>query len=238
MFGRKPAKTSAQQALDELAKGYNHLKRAAGHAAGGAVEWMTPRAGMGKSGAAKNLAKGAFAPLAPLVGQLGQFGQSSEVSPGQIRRMGERWLAQQGWGSKIMREKNGNEEKAMRRPRLSKKMMGLVLAGAAVGTAGAIAARRRKAGSEWSEYEPAPEEMAYGEPPAKGRKMASSLASAAEAVRSKASKAAQAVQERTGHQESPEAPPLRPPTPPEGGAAPASGSTASGSTTYGTLGSG
>ena len=43
MFGRsKPSRTHTQQLWDELMESYGHLKLAAGHAAGGAAERVTP----------------------------------------------------------------------------------------------------------------------------------------------------------------------------------------------------
>ena len=65
MFGRKRARTHTEQLLDELAESYGHLKMAAGHAAGGAAEKVTPPYDRARNVAARGwyTTKDAFTPL-------------------------------------------------------------------------------------------------------------------------------------------------------------------------------
>ena len=79
--------------------------------------------------------------------------------------------------------------------------MGLLAAGAAVGAAGAIVARRRRAAAEWDDYDPmtAMDEAQYGgEKPSPGKKVTAGAASVADSVSSQAGKLADTLHEKSG----------------------------------------
>ena len=126
MFGRKESHTHTDQLLDELAQSYGHLKLAAGHAAGGAAEKLTPPYDKARNGASRGWSstRAAFAPMYEQV--------------------------KDGAANARMKEADVSENKKTRWPVLA----GLLAAGAAVGAAGAMIAKRRRAAKEWEEFEP------------------------------------------------------------------------------------
>lgn len=135
MFGRKElARTHKRKLLDELTESYGHLKLAAGHAAGGAAEKVTPTYDKARLVASRgwHTTKDAFNPLYSQVKE----GAANARKETQVSKK-NRWPA----------------------------LVGLLAAGAAVGAAGAMVARRRRISTtQWDEYEPlpTPEEPAYG----------------------------------------------------------------------------
>lgn len=125
MFGIARRPTHAQQLRDELAESYSHLKLAAGHAAGGAAEVITPPYDKARSSTSRYLIT-AFTPLYQQI-QQGAANARRHGGAGQRRRRG----------------------------RLVVITTVLVATGAAVGVAGALVARRRRAmQTQWDEYEP------------------------------------------------------------------------------------
>jgi hypothetical protein len=132
MFGRgKPAPSHKEQLLDELAQSYGHLKLAAGHVAGGAAEKATPGYDKARNVATRGWGTTKDA-FSPLYEQMRQ-------------------------GAANARREYVVVEKKNRWPML----VGLLAAGAAVGAAGAMVARRRR-NATWDEYEPMPDEDEFG----------------------------------------------------------------------------
>ena len=133
MFGRgKPSPTHKEQLLDELAQSYGHLKLAAGHVAGGTAEKVTPSYDKARNSASRGWGTTKGA-FAPLYEQVRQGAANAR------------------------KEYVVAETKKNRWPML----MGLLAAGAAVGAAGAMVAKRRRAAS-WEEFEPLPEDDEFG----------------------------------------------------------------------------
>jgi len=125
VFGRnKPSQTHTQQLLDELAESYGHLRLAAGHAAGGAAEKVTPGYDKARNTAARGWSstKGAFSPLYEQMRE----GATNARKEAEVANSKNRWPM----------------------------LMGLLAAGAAVGAAGALVAKRRRAAQHWDEFEP------------------------------------------------------------------------------------
>jgi hypothetical protein len=178
LWSGRNARSHSQQVKDELTQSYEHLMLAAGHAAGGAAEMMTPPYDKARTVANRGwgTTRGALAPLYE-----------------QIRD-----------GAANARKTNGNAvvvvetKKKTRMPML----FGLLAAGAAVGAAGAIAARRRRAASEWDEYEPLGGiDSSYGMSEGKGSatsKLSKGAASVAGSVSSGASKLADSLHSKSG----------------------------------------
>jgi hypothetical protein len=138
VFGRKESRTHTDQLLDELAQSYGHLKLAAGHAAGGAAEKLTPPYDKARNAAGRGWTstKDAFAPM------------YEQVKDG---------------AANARKGANVSDSKQNRWPMLA----GLLAAGAAVGAAGAMIAKRRRAAKEWDEFEPDQmlDEAGYGSEP-------------------------------------------------------------------------
>jgi cytoskeletal protein RodZ len=134
VFGRKHPRTHTDQLLQELAESYGHLKLAAGHAAGGAAEKLTPPYDKARNTAARGWlsTKSAFAPLYDQM----RDGAANARRGVQVSDKRNRWPV----------------------------LLSLLAAGAAVGAAGAMIARRRRAAQRWDEFEPDEllEEPGYG----------------------------------------------------------------------------
>jgi len=126
VFGRKESRTHTDQLLDELAQSYGHLKLAAGHAAGGAAEQLTPPYDKARNAASRGWSstRVAFAPMYEQV--------------------------KDGAANARQKEPDVSDRRKSRWPVLA----GLLAAGAAVGAAGAMIAKRRRATKEWDEFEP------------------------------------------------------------------------------------
>src|SRR5690606_12559907 len=169
VFGRKPAKTHRELMMDELAESYEHFRQAASHMAGGAAERLAPRYEKARGVASKRMsaARGA---VNPLVQQMREGAASArmtiDVRPQKKQKKRRRW------------------------PRL----MGLLAAGTAVGAAGAMSMRRRRA-AEWEEQEAIPPieygERAGTEEQKAAEKVAAGATSRAEAASQKAGKMAE-----------------------------------------------
>jgi hypothetical protein len=87
------------------------------------------------------------------------------------------------------------------KPNRWRALVGLLAAGAAVGAAGAIVARRRRAAAEWDDYDPmtAMDEAQYGGgKPSPGKKVTAGAASVADSVSSQAGKLADTLHEKSG----------------------------------------
>jgi cytoskeletal protein RodZ len=135
VFGRKDSRTHTDELLQELAESYGHLKLAAGHAAGGAAEKLTPPYDKARNTASRGWlsTRDAFAPV---------YEQMREGAANARR------------GAELSGKRN----------RSWPVLMSLLAAGAAVGAAGAMIARRRRAAQRWDEFEPEEllDEPAYG----------------------------------------------------------------------------
>jgi gas vesicle protein len=125
VFGRKESRTHTDQLLDELAQSYGHLKLAAGHAAGGAAEKLTPPYDKARNAASRGWisTKDAFTPM---------YEQMKDGAANARK------------GADV------SDSRKNRWPMLA----GLLAAGAAVGAASAMIAKRRRAAKEWDEFEP------------------------------------------------------------------------------------
>ncbi len=154
VFGRKesPPPTHSQLVMDELAQSYGHLRHAAGHLAGGAAEKITPTYDRARAAANRRMAvtRDNFSPM---------YEQMREGAAN-ARKL------------KDLQALHKVQEAAAR-PNRWRALVGLLAAGAAVGAAGAIVARRRRAAAEWDDYDPmtAMDEAQFGgEKPSPGRR--------------------------------------------------------------------
>jgi hypothetical protein len=176
VFGRKREQRShGQQLMDELNESYAHLRLAAGHAAGGAAEKLTPtfdRASTWASGSANkgwSTTRDAFAPL---------------------------YHQMRDGAANARKEYRVSSTKKNRWPML----VGLLAAGAAAGAVGAVMARRRQAAAQWDEYDPMPAVTGtpYGTESHVGHKVTASAASVADSVSAGAGKIAESLHDRAG----------------------------------------
>jgi hypothetical protein len=128
MFRRRQAKTQGRLMRDELGESFEHLRLAVGHAAGGTTNLVGPRYESAKRSVKPGLRKANRATAATVVPL------ALVARKGALRGK-----------AKLMRE-----EPRMRR--WPKVLGGLLVAGAAVGAAGALIARRRARRDQWDEY--------------------------------------------------------------------------------------
>lgn len=135
VFGRKDSRTHTDELLHELTESYGHLKLAAGHAAGGAAEKLTPPYDKARNTTSRGWrsTRNAFAPI---------YEQMRDGAANARR------------GAELPDKRN----------RSWPVLVSLLAAGAAVGAAGAMIARRRRAAQQWDEFEPDEllEEPGYG----------------------------------------------------------------------------
>jgi cytoskeletal protein RodZ len=135
VFGRTDSRTHTDQLLQELTESYGHLKLAAGHAAGGATEKLTPPYDKARNTATRGWqsTRNAFAPI---------YEQMRDGATNARR------------GAQLSDKRN----------RTWPVLVSLLAAGAAVGAAGAMIARRRRVAHQWDEFEPDEliEEPGYG----------------------------------------------------------------------------
>ena len=180
MFGRKePPPTHGQVVMDELAQGYGHLRHAAGHLAGGAAEKITPTYDRARAATNRRLAmtRDSFSPMY----------EHMREGAANARKL------------KDLQALHKVQEAA--KPNRWRALVGLLAAGAAVGAAGAIVARRRRAAAEWDDYDPmtAMDEAQYGgEKPSPAQKVTAGAASVADSVSSQAGKLADTLHEKSG----------------------------------------
>lgn len=171
LWSRKAPRSHTELCKDELTQSYDHLKLAAGHAAGGAAERVGPTYDRARLMAMDRMAmtRGALTPLYEQMRQGALNARKGEIAV--VRK--NRW------------------------PMLA----GLLAAGAAVGAAGAIVARKRRAAAEWDEFEPLGGiEADYGLPEHKGsagKKLTDGAASVAGSVSASASKIADSLHGRS-----------------------------------------
>jgi hypothetical protein len=139
VFGRRQTKTHGQLMRAELGEGIDHLRHAAVHAAGGMGAAVGPVA---------TSARGAVSPRVRRVREITSHGLGSMTAAFVPL------LAAARSGADTATKKAGKvKAKTTRRSSRSRKrlLFGLLTAGAAVGAAGALAARRRR--NRWHEYD-------------------------------------------------------------------------------------
>jgi hypothetical protein len=150
MFRRRQAKTQGRLMREELGESFEHLRLAVGHATGGAANLVGPRFGSAKRSVKPGLRKANRATAATVVPLA--LAASSGVRKG-LRggaRQAEQAATAARKGALKGKAKLMREEPRMRRwPML---LGGLLAAGAAVGAAGALIARRRANRDRWEEY--------------------------------------------------------------------------------------
>jgi hypothetical protein len=150
MFRRRQAKTQGRLMRDELGESFEHFRLAVGHAAGGAANLVGPRYGSAKREVLPGLRKANRATAATVV-PLALAARSGV-------RSGWRGTARQAEQAAKAARKSAYKGKAklMREePRMRRWPMmlgGLLAAGAVVGAAGALIARRRANRDQWEEY--------------------------------------------------------------------------------------
>jgi hypothetical protein len=170
VFGRRhEARTHRQRLLDELAESYSHLKLAAGHAAGGAAERLTPP--YDRAQEAANRRWGAtLETLAPLYEQMREGAANARREHG-VRKK-KRWPLLVG-------------------------LLAAGTAAGAVGAI--VARRRRDAAQwDEYDPMPAVSGTNYGDNPHAGHRVTSGAASVADSVSAQAGKIADSLHERSG----------------------------------------
>ncbi len=165
MFGRRHAKTRRELVRSEFGESMDHARQAAMHAAEGlgatvgpnygkakdrmvvARDWMSP-----KSGKVTNAASTSWDATAAAFAPLMQAARVGALRAGRLeaRSSGFSGNGMTGNGTKRVRKV---VEKTSPERHVSGTVVALVATGAAVGAAGALAARRRNR-VKWSEYEP------------------------------------------------------------------------------------
>ena len=132
MFRRRQAKTHRVQMREELGQSFDHFRQAASHAASGTANLIGPR----YESARKSVKKSA----GPSVRKANRATAAAvlplAIAVGRNARKGK---------AKVMRE----QQSTRRWPMV---LGGLLAAGAAVGAAGAVIARRRANRDQWEEY--------------------------------------------------------------------------------------
>jgi hypothetical protein len=139
MFRRRQATTHRRQMTDELVESFDHLRLAASHAASGTANLVGPRYESARNSAKKS-AKSAKKSAGPAVRRANRATAAAvmplAIAVGRNARKGK---------AKVTRR----ETNTRRWPMV---LGGLVAAGAAVGAAGALIARRRAKRDQWEEY--------------------------------------------------------------------------------------
>jgi hypothetical protein len=146
MFRRRQAKTQGRLMREELGESFEHLRLAVGHATGGAANLVGPRFGSAKRSVRPGLRKARRSTVATIVPlALAASGGVRTGLRGSARQAEKAAKAARKGKAKLMRE----EPRMRRWPML---LGGLLAAGAVVGAAGAVIARRRANRDQWEEY--------------------------------------------------------------------------------------
>jgi hypothetical protein len=131
---------------DELSESFEHFRLAVGHAAGGAADLVGPRVGVAKRSVTPGLRKANRATAAAVLPIALAARNGARISARQAEQAAK--AARKGayaGKAKLMRK----EPRVRRWPMM---LGGLLVAGAAVGAAGALIARRRANRNQWEEY--------------------------------------------------------------------------------------
>ena len=154
MFRRRQAKTQGRLMREELGESFEHLRLAVGHATGGASTLVKPRVDQAKRSVKPGIRKAnrataaAVVPLALAASSGVRSGVRSGLSGG--RRQAEQAAKAARKGALKGKAKLMREEPRMRRWPMV--LGGLLAAGAVIGAAGAVIARRRANRDQWEEY--------------------------------------------------------------------------------------
>jgi hypothetical protein len=135
VFRRRQAKTHSRMMREELAESFEHLRLAAAHAANGTAGVVGPRVNAAGESVKPKLRKAGGVTVAT-VAPIALAARSTARTAEKAARRGK---------AKLTRK----EPSVKRWPML---LGGLVAAGAAVGVASAVIARRRANRSQWEEY--------------------------------------------------------------------------------------
>jgi hypothetical protein len=135
VFGRREVKTHRRLMQEELGESLGHLRMAAAYAADGASGALAPRVEIARKAVKPSLAKAGGAAGTILVIARDRSQQASK----QAEKMGRKGKA------KMMKKESRNSR------RWPMTLGGLLIAGAAIGTATAMM-RRRRANQAWDEY--------------------------------------------------------------------------------------
>jgi hypothetical protein len=185
VFGFNAPRTHSEQMRDELIESYGHLRMAAAHAPGAGAEQATPVYDKARHAATKGWVstKDAFAPLY----------ETMRSGAHNARAKAEKDVANNR--------------------RTWPVLVGFLAAGAAIGAAGAMIARRRRLASQWEEYDPSAIEdthdraanakqaadSASGKVSAATKKVAGGAAVVADSVSNQAGKLADTLHEKAGN---------------------------------------
>jgi len=150
MFRRRQAKTQGRLMRDELGESFEHFRLAVGHATGGATTLVKPRVDQAKRSVKPGIRKANRATAAAVVPLA--LAASSGVRSGLSgsRRQAEQAAKAARKGALKGKAKLMREEPRMRRWPMV--LGGLLAAGAVIGAAGAVIARRRANRDQWEEY--------------------------------------------------------------------------------------
>lgn len=159
MFGIARRKSHTQLVRQELNESLDHLMQAATHAARGAGSTMGPRMSTARdrvtpaAGKVRNVATtgwgSTIAALAPLAAAATKSARQADSSTRKAKAKNAKALQR---NAKAL-QKNAKAMKGKGSGKSRSKLTGLLIAGAAVGAAGALVMRRRKQQS-WDEYDP------------------------------------------------------------------------------------
>jgi hypothetical protein len=175
VFGRGNRSHSHRRRLwNELTQSYGHLRLAVGHATDGVADRVAPSYERARAAAGRGLSTTRSA-ISPLYEQ--------------------RWRQDDRFTNARREHRMGNRKK--RWPAL----VGILAAGAAVGAAGAMFARRRRAAAQWTEYGPGIDDIdnlpnAHGTGHAALTKVTAGAAAVAESVSAQAGKIADTLHEK------------------------------------------
>jgi hypothetical protein len=197
VFGRKIAQHNhTQQMVNELGHSAVHLRRAAGHLAVGTAERLTPTYAK-----ARHVADKSWISTRETINPIYQQMREGAMNSRTMKQLGKDRMKMGSARMKQMAKKSGKGH-GSRWGGLS----GLLIAGAAVGAASAVVARRRRAmQAEWDEYEPMAgfdesryAESQYGQKPT-GAKVASGAATMADNLSARAGRIADSLHERSAN---------------------------------------
>jgi hypothetical protein len=136
MFRRRQAKTHRVQMREELGQSFDHFRQAASHAASGTANLIGPRYESARKSVKKSVKKSAGPSVRKANRATAAAIMPFAIAVGRSARKGK---------ATVLRE----QQSTRRWPMV---LGGLLAAGAAVGAAGAMIARRRANRDQWEEY--------------------------------------------------------------------------------------
>lgn len=146
MFRRRQMKTHSRMMREELEQSLEHFRMAAAHAAGGTALALHPTVNAAKRSVKPGLRKARGATVATItpIAVAARSGAERAQRKAEVAARSARRSALRG-KAKL----TGKEPRVKRWPMM---LSGLLIAGAAIGTVGAIVARRRANRTQWEEY--------------------------------------------------------------------------------------